>query len=257
MITILKDRKKKLRIKIDQNVEEVEVYLIKNTDTDEEGGWVTANVFIDDGSWVDPNSHVICVDPAVNSINLIGTSIYDSRVIMKGGTLVNVELTGNSNISSHQIVIDKVRPLIKEAEIRNGSMLRIYNAGKKVEVEGLKMDNGELTIYEEAIIRDLEMGESSVLETNMPCRLNGVIMGDSSIFGTMEATADVWIIGLVLEEDVRFDIMVDGLGIDHETNPAILISNLTVEEDSEYEINLDGKDFKYRLVIEDEIIRTN
>ena len=59
MITILKDRKKKLRIKIDQNVDEVEVYLIKNTDTDEEGGWVTANVFIDDVSWVDPNRYVI------------------------------------------------------------------------------------------------------------------------------------------------------------------------------------------------------
>lgn len=252
MITILKDRKKKLRIKIDQNVEEVEVYLIKNTDTDEEGGWVTANVFIDDDSWVDPNSHVICVDPAVNSINLIGTSIYDSQVIMKGGTLVNVELSGNSNISSHQIVIDKVRPLIKEAEIRNGSLLRIYNAGKKVEIEGIKMDNSELSICDEAVIRDLEMGDCSVIDMNTPCRLNGVIMGESAIFGVMDNTADVWVNGLVLEEHARFDVMVDGVGIDHETHPAILISNLTVEEEGEYELNLEGQTFKYRLVMEND-----
>ena len=257
MITIQKDQKKRIKFNLDHDSAEIDVYRVKNTETGEEGGWVTANVFIDDGSWVDPNSHVICVDPDANSINLIGTSIYDGQVIMKGGTLVDVEITGNSIISSHQRVADKLRPLIKNAEIRNGSILKVFNSAERVEIDGIKMDEGELRICSGAVIRDLEMNTGSLIDMNMPCRLNGVIMGESSIFGTMEVTADVWVNGLVLEEEARFGVMVDGPGIDDETHPAILISNLTVEEDSEYEINLDGQDFKYRLVIENEIIKTN
>lgn len=252
MITIQKTPKKAINIK----GEEIEVYQVKNTDTGEEGGWVSANVFIDDNSWVDHSSIVICTNAATSSINLLNTSIYNSKVVLPGGTIMNTEVSGGSTIEYEDFSVSQRKPLIKNAEIRNGSALKIFIVNrleKRVEFEGIKMDESEIEVHDGVIIRDLEMNTDSYLKLGCTSRLNGVIMEASSVFRVDLMEVDLWVSGLELKHAASLDLLGYEEMTDDTTNPAILINNLTVEEEGEYELSLEGQTFKYRLVMENDL----